>query len=124
MREMRASILEDRFAAFYESRRHELGGTDDEDVVHPVKKRRPPRARALGDYDIVTGPQGFSSIRQVSSGEVMHSVNRPSDEANALYIVQSRLAARLRKRDDDANELVIWDVGMPAEYSEYCLQWQ
>ncbi len=114
MREMRASILEDRFAEFYESRRHELGGTDDEDVVHPVKKRRPPRPRALGDYDIVTGPQGFSSIRQVSSGEVMHSVNRPSDEANALYIVQSRLAARLRKRDDDANELVIWDVGLGA----------
>jgi len=114
MREMRASILEDRFAEFYESRRHELGGTDDEDVVHPVKKRRRPRPRALGDYDIVTGPQGFSSIRQVSSGEVMHSVNRPSDEANALYIVQSRLAARLRKRDDDANELVIWDVGLGA----------
>jgi queuine tRNA-ribosyltransferase len=43
----------------------------------------------------VKGPQGFHSIRQISSGEVMHSVNRPSDEANALDVAQSRLAPRV-----------------------------
>ncbi|MDB6167890.1 MAG: tRNA guanosine(34) transglycosylase Tgt [Verrucomicrobia bacterium] len=114
MREMRRSILENRFAEFYEARRHDLGGSDDENVVHPVKKRAPARSSQLGDYDVVTGSQGFSSIRQISSGEVMHSVNRPSDEAQALYIEQSRLALRLLKRDDDAGELVIWDVGLGA----------
>ena len=114
MREMRESILQDTFAAYYEAKRHDLGGSDEENVVHPVKKRAPARPRHLGDYDIVTGPQGFSSIRQVSSGEVMHSVNRPSEEANALYVAQSRLAERLVKRPDDVAELVIWDVGLGA----------
>jgi hypothetical protein len=31
----------------------------------------------------------------MSSGEVMHSVSNPAEEANALYIEQSRLAERL-----------------------------
>lgn len=116
MREMRASILRDEFLAYYESRRHELGRKDDENVVHPVKKRQPAKHPRLGDYDIVTGPQGFSSIRQLSSGEVMHSVNAPSEEAERLYVAQSALAKRLR-RDTvpaDAGELVIWDVGLGA----------
>ena len=114
MREIRESILEDRFIALYEEKRHRIGGSDDEDVVHPVKKRVPTKSRQLGNYDVVTGPQGFSSIRQISSGEVMHSVSAPSEEANALYIEQSQLATRLLKREDDANELVIWDVGLGA----------
>jgi queuine tRNA-ribosyltransferase len=41
-------------------------------------------------------------------------VNRPSDEAQALYVGQSRLAERLLKRDDEAGELVVWDVGLGA----------
>jgi queuine tRNA-ribosyltransferase len=114
MREMRESILQGTFAAYYEAKRHDLGGSDEENVVHPVKKRVPARPKHLGDYDIVTGPQGFSSIRQISSGEVMHSVNRPSDEANALYVEQSHLAERLRKRPGDEGELVVWDVGLGA----------
>ena len=92
MREMRESILRDEFSAYYGAHRLELGRNDEENVVHPVKKRHPVKSKILGDYDIVTGPQGYSSIRQISSGEVMHSVNRPSDEANRLYIDQSGLA--------------------------------
>lgn len=116
MREMRASILRDEFLAYYEANRHELGRKDDENVVHPVKKRHPGKLPKLGDYDIVTGPQGFSSIRQLSSGEVMHSVNAPSEEAERLYIAQSALAARLLKSHAPAatDELVIWDVGLGA----------
>jgi len=114
MREMREAVLRNEFAAYYEANRLELGRNDEEDVVHPVKKRQPARSRSLGDYDVVTGPQGFSSIRQISSGEVMHSVNRPSDEADKLYVVQSGLAARLARSDAPAEELVIWDVGLGA----------
>ena len=114
MRELRESILADRFAALYEAKRHELGGSDDEQVVHPVKKRAPVRSRQLGDYEVVTSPQGFANIRQRSSGEVMHSVSRPSDEAQALYVGQSRLAERLQAQPDDADELVVWDVGLGA----------
>jgi len=82
--------------------------------VHPVKKRKLARATHLGDYDIVTGPQGFSSIRQISSGEVMHSVNRPSEEARKLYVDQPGLAGRLMASDIQTDELVIWDVGLGA----------
>ena len=114
MREMRESILRDEFSAYYGAHRLELGRNDEENVVHPVKKRHPVKSKILGDYDIVTGPQGYSSIRQISSGEVMHSVNRPSDEANRLYIDQSGLAQRLLLGDGHTDELVIWDVGLGA----------
>ncbi len=114
MRDMRASILRDDFPAFYEKNRTELGRSDEENVVHPVKKRGLARTKHLGDYDIVTSLEGYSSIRQISSGEVMHSVNRPSDEAQRLYVEQSGLAGRLLKRDGDGSELVIWDVGLGA----------
>lgn len=113
MREMRAAILRDEFADYYAAKRPELGRKDDRDVTHPVKKRQPSRVPRLGDYDIVTGPQGFSSIRQVSSGEVMHSVNAPSEEAERLYVAQSALASRLLRTAGDG-ELVIWDVGLGA----------
>ncbi len=116
MAEMRASILAGEFAAYYEMKRRQLARMDDENPsVHPAKAK-PRRLPRLGDYEIVQAAQGFSSIRQISSGEVMHSVNRPSDEANALYIEQSRLAQRLRAAagEGDATELVIWDVGLGA----------
>ena len=133
MRDMRAAILRDEFVAFYEQNRPLLGRSDEENVIHPVKKRGLARTKHLGDYDIVTSPEGYSSIRQISSGEVMHSVNRPSDEAQKLYVGQSGLASRLllppvvgASLDDargrpqgtplhnDAAELVIWDVGLGA----------
>ena len=97
MSEMRASILRDEFAQFYAEQCPRLGRTDDDHPsVHPApaKVRHPPRR---GDYEVVRGPTGHFSIRQISSGEVMHSVSNPSDEANALYVEQSRLAERLRE---------------------------
>ncbi|MEO6001879.1 MAG: tRNA guanosine(34) transglycosylase Tgt [Opitutus sp.] len=112
MREMRESILRDDFAAYYERQRIELVRTDEEHPSRPTKPKKHHVAPArLGDYEIVTAPQGFSSIRQVSSGEVMHSVNPPAEEANRLYVDQSALAARLAS---DAAEWVIWDVGLGA----------
>ena len=114
MREMRASILADDFAAFYERKRPELVRTDEENPsIHP-KPAKPHQAPRLGDYEVQTSPQGFSSIRQISSGEVMHSVNRPSDEAKILYVEQSSLGDRLLKISGSDGELVIWDVGLGA----------
>jgi queuine tRNA-ribosyltransferase len=117
MREMRESIFRGDFAAFYEQQRPELMKSDEDNPVNPPKKLRHGKPKHLGDYDIVTGPEGFSSIRQISSGEVMHSVNRPSDEAQRLYIDQSSLATRLERTEAcaaDTDELVIWDVGLGA----------
>lgn len=131
MRDIRASILQDEFQVFYETKRLELARSDEDNpsaASAKTKVKGPPRR---GDYEIVKNLQGFYSIRQVSSGEVMHSVNRPSDEANALYIAQSHLATRLLSATHDrttggngdrpmlapgdtAAELVIWDVGLGA----------
>ncbi len=114
MREMRESILRDDFLSFYEKKRLELVRSDEDNPVRQPKARKTSQPARLGDYEIHRSPQGFFSIRQLSSGEVMHSVNPPTDEANQLYVAQSFLASRLIKRDDQAEELVIWDVGLGA----------
>jgi queuine tRNA-ribosyltransferase len=51
-------------------------------------------------------------IRDTISGEVMHSVNDPGEEARALYVEQSRLIERLTQ--PLAAPLVVWDVGLGA----------
>lgn len=115
MAEMRAAILAGEFLAYYNRQRPELGRTDEDNPpVHPAPARvkRPPQ---LGDYEVQVSPQGFNSIRQLSSGEVMHSISAPEEEANRLYIEQSHLAIRLRRRDEnDIQPLIIWDVGLGA----------
>lgn len=114
MRRIRTHILQDTFTSFYERQRLELGRTDEVNPsVHP-KPARPFHYPRLGDYQIHPGPGGFNSVRQISSGEVMHSVNRPEDEANRLYVGQSFLTARLGAPPEPADELVIWDVGLGA----------
>ena len=114
--EMRAAIFDGTFAAYYERQRVELVRDDEAyPPVHPApaRVRRAPR---LGDYEIHPSPTGdFSSIRQLSSGEIMHSVSAPADEAERLYVAQSRLAERLRRASpEDTAPLVVWDVGLGA----------
>lgn len=120
MREIRRSILEDRFLAFYHEKRAVL---DIEDMDYPTiavppSTVKPPRALTLGAYEVHTAEAGFSSIRHTASGEIMHSHTPPLEEARALYVEQSRLAARVRLTADEhageAAPLVIWDVGLGA----------
>jgi queuine tRNA-ribosyltransferase len=122
MAEMRAAILGGDFAAYHERQRGQLG-LDDE--VSPPPRVTPPPARRAprrGDYEIHPSPCGaFNSIRQISSGEVMHSVSAPAEEAERLYVAQSRLAERLRGDEPGsptvppaATPLVVWDVGLGA----------
>ncbi len=117
MDEMRAAILDGSFAAYYARKREQL--VLDDEIAPPPRIAPPPSRRAprRGDYEIHASLCGtFNSIRQISSGEVMHSVSAPSEEAERLYIAQSRLAERLRTRDQatDMEPLVIWDVGLGA----------
>jgi queuine tRNA-ribosyltransferase len=114
MREMRQSILRGDFVSYYEKKRLELVRTDEDNPSRTPKKSKTFRPTRLGNYEIHTSVRGFSSIRQISSGEVMHSVSPPGNEANKLYIEQSFLAARLLKLEAPADELVIWDVGLGA----------
>ena len=65
-----------------------------------------------GDYEVIRAREGFSSIRQISSGEIMHSRTEPIAEARGLYVEQSQLAERLSERSGEP--LVVWDVGLGA----------
>ncbi len=112
MREIRESILEDRFMELYYDKRSFLQEDDLDNPAHdpgpkPVKKP------ARGEYEIHTAREGFASILHVPSGEIMHSRTPPMDEAMRLYIEQSFLAERVR-REVSAEPLVIWDVGLGA----------
>jgi len=118
MRDIRQSILEDRFLELYREKRAFL---HESDADHPVKQQKPRRKMAfhLGNYEVHRAPEGFASIRQISSGEIMHARTPPMVEAHRLYIEQSDLPTRLRIRaDEEASTeiapLVIWDVGLGA----------
>ncbi len=112
MREIRQSILEDRFLALYHEKREFLHAEDLDNPVHGPKPGKRRKTFRLGAYEVHTAPEGFSSIRHIASGEIMHSRTPPIEEARRLYIDQSRLAQRLREATDAP--LVIWDVGMGA----------
>lgn len=109
---MRAAILDDTFSNFYRTMKPKLEAGDEENPARPgkPKRRRTPRLE-LGDYEVHESAHGFSSIRQKSSREIMHSVSEPSQEAKRLYVEQSKLVERTR---EEGPEFVIWDVGLGA----------
>jgi queuine tRNA-ribosyltransferase len=112
MREIRESILEDRFLELYHAKRAFLQEDDlDNPAVDPGPKKTKPPTR--GAYRIHTAREGFASILHVDSGEIMHSRTPPMEEARRLYIEQSHLAERVRPIQS-AEPLVIWDVGLGA----------
>ena len=110
MSEIRASILSDTFLSLYHEKRALL---HEDDLDNPILKQisKKPKRLTLGDYEIHTAFEGFASIRHIHSGEIMHSRTPPVEEAQRLYIDQSRLSERLH---DLEGPLVIWDVGLGA----------
>jgi queuine tRNA-ribosyltransferase len=119
MRDIRQSIFEGRFLELYQQKREILHASDAE---NPIKKQKPRRRMAFhrGDYEVHRAEAGFASIRQISSGEIMHSRTPPMEEAQRLYIEQSNLAERLQISPEESaagtelEPLVIWDVGLGA----------
>lgn len=128
---MRSAILNNTFSSFYARKKEELIQTDgvNPSLLTPFRKggqggiSRAEKRKRLGDYEIVENAKGFWSVRQRSSGEVMHSVSNPMVEAKELYIDQSNLSERLfisnhEKENEIAKgileSLVIWDVGLGA----------
>lgn len=118
MREIRQSILEDHFLALYNEKRQFLQVEDMDNPAVPPKIGKERRPRTLGNYEVHIAAEGFASIRQISSGEIMHSHTPPMVEAKALYVDQSGLAQRLRlpegRTPEDVEPLVIWDIGLGA----------
>jgi queuine tRNA-ribosyltransferase len=88
--------------------------------MREIREQKPKRKklRTLGNYEVHMAWEGFASIREISSGEIMHSRTPPMEEARKLYIEQSNLANRVRlsanENPDSAARLVIWDVGLGA----------
>lgn len=114
MGNIRESILNDQFIEFYEKTKPTLEAID---LDHPAKEQKskaPRRPTELGDYAVRIEPKNnWASIRQISSNEVMHSVNDPMSEAKKLYVEQSNLAELLETKE----ELTIWDVGLGAAFN-------
>src|SRR5476651_1766444 len=87
-------------------------------VDDPARDSKPGKMPSLGAYEVHAAWEGFASIRQIASGEIMHSRTPPMEEARRLYIEQSNLAGRVRlsasENPESAAPLVIWDVGLGA----------
>jgi queuine tRNA-ribosyltransferase len=115
MRQIRASILEGRFLEFYRAMREPLSRQTDEDhpTIQPVRKRKPGDKRPLsrGDYQVEIHPSGLGRIKHIPSGEVMHPVADPREEARTLYVEGLGLPEALSHADA---EVTVWDVGMGA----------
>ncbi len=111
MRSMREHILADTFQSFYRSQRDVLDARDSygRAPTHVTKAQRQAQKRKLGRYEVVVR-DGIGRIRDTRSGEVMHPVSDPMEEARALYVEQSRLVERLGREAP----LVVWDVGLGA----------
>ncbi len=119
MSRMREHILADTWAEFYRSQRDVLDARDNygRPATHVTKAQRQKLKLKLGRYEVVfsTGAAagaGAGRIRDTISGEVMHSINDPAEEARSLYVEQSRLVERLT--EPGGTPLVVWDVGLGA----------
>ena len=108
MSTMRARILDDTFVPFYRATREKLAAADSE---FPVQKAKPKKVKStvLGEFTLEISPT-FTSVKHVESGEVMHSVVAPEEEARVLYVEQSRLLELAAT----GKEVVLWDIGMGA----------
>lgn len=109
---MRRHILAGTFLSFYSEKRESLAMDDVDHPVTPPRRKNRTSSLSLGDYEIVQQEEGFYSIRQVSSGEIMHSVTDPYTESTRLYAEQT--AFEIHAAGSPHDEFVIWDVGMGA----------
>jgi queuine tRNA-ribosyltransferase len=112
MRTMREHILADTWLPFYHAQRNLLDARDSYGTAatHVTRAARRRLELKRGRYEVIVRDDvGF--IRDMTSGEVMHSINDPSEEARSLYVEQSRLLERLQTCGDP---LVVWDVGLGA----------
>jgi len=113
MRTMRQHILAGNWLEFYHAQRDVLDARDSYGPKTRLRTQAIRKALNLkkGRYEIVVRDD-IGRIRDTVSGEVMHSVNDPAEEARSLYVEQSRLMQRVQLTD--AEPLVIWDVGLGA----------
>ena len=116
MRRMREHVLADTFATFRDAQRLVLACADEDNPPVPTPRRRRGRNEsALERFAIHDSPVGHASIVHRASGEMMHGGIDPTLEANALYVEQSAMVARMLEAS--SAPLVVWDVGMGAAHN-------
>ncbi len=103
MREIRQSILEDRFLPLYREKREILPV---EDIDHPVShpKRNASKPRHAGDYELHGDPP---AIRHISSGRTILTTVQ-IDPARESQLIQ------LLRQSADAPPLIVWDMDIGA----------
>jgi queuine tRNA-ribosyltransferase len=119
MREIRLSILEDRFLPIYHEKRQIL---QVDDIDHPITNPRPlPRTRVptrIGDYELYLDEDERHGIRHVTTYETVLTEVEPRDPQHSLWAKRAELARRLRLADDakveDEEPLVVWDTDLGA----------
>src|SRR5277367_1183652 len=117
MRTMRRHILEGTWLEFYHAQRDVLDARDSygKPPRHVTRAQLRTAKMKRGRYEVVVRDD-VGRIRDCVSGETMHSVSDPAEEARSLYVEQSRLSERLRAPSGAPSPapLVIWDVGLGA----------
>ncbi|HEX8311244.1 MAG TPA: tRNA guanosine(34) transglycosylase Tgt [Chthoniobacteraceae bacterium] len=110
MREIRESILADRFLSLYRQKRETL---DAEDLDNPPVDLTPRKHKGpgllLGDYEVQTDEDGSALIRRRSTGETCGGSN-PLEESARLLIERSRLRERLAQPTEEP--LAVLDMGL------------
>lgn len=111
MSRMREAILAGTFLELYNSLREPLArGDEDHPVKIPLTNKNKGPPLELGNFEIVVG-ENVAHVKQKSSGEIMHPLEDPLNEARTLYVAQSQIIERLQAEE---KPLVLWDVGMGA----------
>ena len=117
VRAMRSHIIAGTFAPFYREQREALALADRDNPPGPKPKQRRGTPTTRGNFALhVT--DDFTSIRHVPSGEIMHSVNDPDDEARRVYVEQS---VGIAEALAGTRDLVVWDVGLGAAHNAMAL---
>lgn len=72
-------------------------------------------------FELVQHPNGTASVREIESGQAMHSVIGAWEEALLLYVQQSALRERfLAQSPEDSGAVVVLDVGMGIAANALC----
>jgi len=115
MREIRQSILEDRFLKLYQEKRQWL---QVDDVDHPVTGTRPiPNSRTPslkeGDYELVLKEGEVAVLRNRVTGTVL-----PTEVGSLPWLEELQLTRKLLLPESESAEtaspLIIWDLGLGA----------
>jgi queuine tRNA-ribosyltransferase len=117
---IRAEITGGTFARFYAEHRARLALDDEDNPPGPRPRSKPARPSTRGAFAVVTRGE-LSWIAHVESGETMHSVNAPDEEAERVYVQQSALLARASSPAHEPARLVVWDVGLGAAHNAMAL---